>query len=289
VAIGYSAYYETQPDPKWPEAAVWLLEQVQPEAKAQPDKASFIHAALGDCWVQIAGFHEQRIVEDESEGEDRLKQYIPAVERALSFMESGDERDEIDYIVARNQIAVGVRHAQWARQSAVLGRADGSLLNINDREHKDHANRAIHILQDGRARLQRYPNGQDYEEHLALANDAIGHAYMSLYNLTWAHSKMSHAIKVLQDGVEVVPEDSDLWEALGHAWESMCDEVIEETNKGLDRGASMSRMLGQSRNIGTAIGEKMTIAAAELKMKGYRKKAAECYQRAQAIRIKLES
>lgn len=213
VASAYRGYYEAEPDLKWLETAIWLWEQALSEVERQSVQSAKIREKLSDCWTQIAAWHEEKL-KDESEGEDRLKKHVAAAEHALSYTDDVGTRAFLDCAVAGNQIAIGARYAERAGQSAVIGRQDGQLLKIDDREHKEYTRRAIRILRAGRTRLGPYSSNEDYGEMMAGANEALAYAYIMLYNLTWAHLKMSKSIGILQEAVRVVPNDADLWQML---------------------------------------------------------------------------
>ena len=325
VAMAYYAYYDLQPELKWLETSIWLLEQVLFEltgqtisadriatmmgvkAEAVPDEKqqaqiALVREGLHGCWLSIAAWHETKLgdeskgedclkprtqstafgaqsLEHESEIENHLKQLITATERAMSYTDDTNTRASLDEGIGRNQIAIGVRYAEQAGQSAVLGKQGKNLLNLNDREHKEYARQAIRLLRDGQKRLEKYPNSDGYAETLAATNVVLASTYTAWYNLTWAHAKMSQSIGILEEAVQVVPTDADLWHMLGKAYELLCDEIVDGTNKQIDRGNSLGSLIGP-RNIGSAIAEKAIITQVNFRIGGLKKKAAECYQKA---------
>jgi tetratricopeptide (TPR) repeat protein len=285
-ATAYRMYHDTQPDLKSLEAAIWLLEQLIPELDLAPRYKAQVENLLGDCWFHTTVIHEQFLVEDETEGENRLKLYITAAERAMKYADP-KMRPELDAGVAGMQIAAGIRYAERARKSSVLNRPDGNLLNINDREHKDYAKLAIRLAREGRARLEPYPTSEDHEAEMAAANEVIAVSYLTLHNLTWAHSKMAKAIKILQEAVKVVPGDADLWNGLGHAYEQLAEETIAEMTKSYNRGVSATNALGMGRglsgSIANALGSGIARGSINLKVRSIEKKAAECFAKARQL------
>lgn len=317
VAMAYYAYYDLQPELKWLEASIWLLEQALSEltgqtisvdriatmmgvkAEAVPDEKqqaqiTLVRAGLHECWLSIAAWYETKL-KDESEGEDCLRQLITGTDRAISYTDDANTRALLDEGIARNQIAVGVRYAERTRQSTVLGQQENNLLNLNDREHKEYARQSIRLLREGQKRLEKYPNSDGYAETLVATNDMLASAYTALHNLTWAHSKMSQSIGVLEEAVQVVPNNAGLWHSLGKAYEHLCDEVVEETNKRIESASSDSATIGpriflprgMARNItisvGTSIAGGLAKKQGELKISGLTKKAAECYSKARQL------
>jgi len=215
VAMAYHTYHEKRFGLKWLEKAIWLLEQAMPVTTGHSDQVAQIRKGLSDCWVEVVTWHEEKL-EDESAGEDCLKKIVAASERAMSYTDDEFMRNAIDYDAAGAQITIGFRYAVQANESAVLNRQDGKLLNVNDREHKEYARQAIRLLRDGRTRLKPYTRSDDYEETMETTRDVLAGTYINLYNLTWAHSKMSQSIGILKEGVNVVPDDADLWTSLGN-------------------------------------------------------------------------
>lgn len=279
VAAAYRAYHDAHPDLKALEAASWLLEQLIPELNHVSHYKAKVEDLLGSCALDTAIVHEAALADDETEGEDRLKLYVAAAERAMNYVDR-DTRVEMDAAVADMQIAVGLRYAERARQSSVLNRPDGTLLDINDREHKGYAKLAMRLAREGRARLEPYPTSEEFDENMAAANAVIAESYLVLYNLTWAHSKMSKAIKILKEAVKVVPEDADLWNALGRAYELLAEEWVSETQKGYNRGASVSDFMGTYSGCADLLGRGLVSIPLKLQVRNMQKKAAECYQKA---------
>ena len=234
---------------------------------------------LANCWLETADLHQHYLAEDETEGEQRLKLYVSAAERGMQYLDP-QTLPELEATVASTQIGVAARYAQWARQSGVLNRPDGTLVQINDRKHKNYAKLAIRMAQEGRARLEPHPTAEDYDDEMARANDVLADAYLNLYNLTWAHTKMSKAIKTLKQAVAVVPDDPDLWNALGRAYEKLAHEWVSETEKGMDRGAAISSAMGGWSGCAEILGRGLVALPLRIRVGRLQKKAAECYQRA---------
>lgn len=269
VATAYYTYHiETQPDSQWLETAIWLFEQIQSESQSQPMQASKVREGLKDCWFEVVVWREKKL-EDEATDERDLQVYLTAVERAMSYYDVGDSmRNAIDHDAAGEQLVMGSRYLERAQQSAVLGRKNNLLLNVNDQEHKEYARQAIRLLRDGRTRLEPYTSSENYTEHIAGANEALAVAYIILYNLTLAHSKHSQSIGLLEEGVQVVPGDADLWATFAEANERLMSEVIDEYNR------------RPSVNVVVDAADRMRTDA---KVNSLKKKALECYQKARQL------
>jgi tetratricopeptide (TPR) repeat protein len=268
------SHTEAQPDLERLEAAIWLLEQIEPDAQIQPSLASMIRSSLADCWLAVVTWREVRL-ESESSGEKELKVYLAAVERAMSFYDADNPmRNAIDYDAASAQLMIGARCLERAQESAVFGRKDGKLLNVEDSEHKKHARQAIQLLREGRSRLEPYTASEEYAERMDAVNGGLAIAYSILYNLTLAHSKYAQSIDVLKEAVQVVTEDADLWSMLGSAYEELADETIDDYNRTRIRGAT---------GLVDSTFAQIEFKRAEAKVNDLRKKALECHQSAHQL------
>lgn len=285
-AKSYQMYSETHDDVQCLETAIWLLEKTEAEREYTPDYKKQVEDLLLDCWLQSAANHFGRLHDDENEGVERLNLYVKAAERAMAFMDK-DSRAELDAEVAGVQLAIGHRYAVRVTQSPVLNQPGGNLPNMNDRESKKNAQLAIQLFKEGRARLKPYPDSGDYEDTMAETDKLIASTYDMLHTLTWAHSKMEKAIKILQKAVKEVPGDAGLWYALGRAYEHLVEETVGEMTKSYNRGVSASNALGLGKglsgSIANALGSGIARGSINLKVRSIEKKAAECFAKAHQL------
>lgn len=275
IAAEYKAYFESQPDLKWVNAAIWLLEHAMADAAGQPDLTAEIRNELCLCWGEAAGWYETRLNEEESQKHACLDQFVTAVENALKYTDDPETRMILEAGLASDQIIVGVYYAKMAMKSPVFS-TGGTLIKMNDREYKGYANLAIRILDQGRRRLHKYPKAEDYTNLMTGANELLAGAYSTLYDLTWAHSKVRQSIGILKRGVAAVPQNADLWHALGKAYENLYNEYGEESTNSMNSGIGLSNSL-----FGGVYGGGCAVALVRLpvnmRLKSIEKKSNECY------------
>jgi tetratricopeptide (TPR) repeat protein len=282
VGVAYKDHYNTDPNIKRLNRVVWLLESILPEAKENPEQTARIRTALRSCLLSELDWHRDR-VESAPERDDLLREYLSIANRAMSYCDEDDPvRSVIGHGSAVAQLLVGLQFADLASQSHVLGGQDGTLLCIDDKEHKAYARKAIDLLRSGREQLKQYPPDEEFDAQMAIADQSLGVAYSVLYNLTYAHSKMSESIPILQEGVEVLPNDADLWHALGTAYDALADEVIEDTNARIHGGQKFARVTGES-GFGAAVGSHIAVSQGKKTVDRYAEQARQCFLLARSL------